>query len=125
MEIIIAPKAPAAIGPYSHAIKSGHTIYISGQVPFDPVTGNLVGATMTEQATQAMKNLASVLEAAGLTMSNLVKTTVYLVNWNDFASFNAVYSQFLGNHKPARACMEVSKIAKDALLEIEAIAEVS
>ncbi|MBF0530479.1 MAG: hypothetical protein HQK55_14660 [Deltaproteobacteria bacterium] len=122
MKIIIAL---AALGPYTHIEKGINLRHISGQVSSGPETGEQVGATMAEQATKTMENLNSVLEAAGLTMNNLVKTTVYLANWNDFASFNSIYSHFLGDHKPACACMEVSRIAKDALLEIEAVAEVS
>jgi 2-iminobutanoate/2-iminopropanoate deaminase len=124
MEIIFASNGPAPVGPYAHAVRSGNTVYISGQVPFDPASGELVGTNIAEQTRLAMQNLQSVLAAAGLSLNNLLKATVYLADFNDFAGFNTVYAEFLGNHKPARACVEVSKIAKGALLEIEAVAEV-
>ncbi len=123
MEFINDKQGPAPCGPYSHAVRSGGNLYVSGQVPFDPVTGELIGSNITEQATQTMKNLVSLLASAGLGTSNLVKVTVYLANWDDFADFNAVYSRFLGDHKPARACVEISRIAKNALLELDAVAE--
>lgn len=123
MEMISVPDGPAAVGPYSPAVKTGNTIYFSGQVPFDPETGEVVGANIAEQTRSAMNNLKIVLEAAGLGMDDLVCMTVYLANFDDFAEFNAAYAECLGEHKPARVCLEVSRIAKDALLEIGAIAE--
>lgn len=123
MKFINDTESPAPCGAYSHAVRSGNLLFISGQVPFDPVSGNVVGSTITEQTTQTMNNLVSILKSAGLGLESVVKTTVYLANWDDFSSFNAVYADFLGEHKPARASVEVRRIAKDALLEIEAIAE--
>lgn len=124
MEFIVNPKAPPALGPYSHAVRSGNTLYICGQVPFHPQTGDLVGANMAEQTKQTMQNLLDVLEAAGLSMKNVLKATVFVTEFNrDFAAFNTVYAEFMGGHKPARACVEVKYIAKGALLEIEAVAE--
>jgi len=123
MECINDKSGPAPCGPYSHAVRSGNLLYISGQVPFHPATGELVGTDIAGQTEQTMKNLASLLASAGIGMENVVKTTVYLSNWDDFAAFNTVYSTFMGEHKPARATVEVSRIAQNALLELEAIAE--
>ena len=123
MEFINDKNGPAPCGPYSHSVKSGNMLYVSGQVPFDPATGDLVGADIAAQTEQTMKNLAALLASAGLGMENVVKTTVYLANWDDFAGFNEVYSRFMGSHKPARATVEVSRIAKNSLLELDAIAE--
>ena len=125
MEFINDIQSPAPCGAYSHAVRSGNFLFISGQVPFDPATGNVVGSDISEQTTQTMKNLVSILNSSGLTLDNIVKTTVYLANWDDFSGFNTVYADYLGAHKPARASVEVRRIAKDALLEIEAIAEIS
>jgi 2-iminobutanoate/2-iminopropanoate deaminase len=123
MEFINDKNGPAPCGPYSHSVRSGNLLFVSGQVPFHPTTGELVGTNIAEQAEQTMKNLASLLASANLGMENVVKTTVYLANWDDFAGFNGVYSKFMGEHKPARATVEVSRIAKNALLELEAVAE--
>lgn len=125
MEFINDKSGPAPCGPYSHSVKSGSLLFISGQVPFEPATGDLVGTTIQEQTEQTMKNLQSLLTSAGLGMKNIVKTTVFLTNWDDFGQFNEVYAQFMDGHQPARATVEVSGIAKGALLEIEAIAEFS
>lgn len=125
MEFVNDNKGPAPCGPYSHAVKSGNMLYVSGQVPFDPVSGSLVGTTIEEQTDQTMKNLFSLLETAGLGLKNVVKTTVYLANWDDFAAFNNTYAMWLGDHKPARATVEVSRIAGGALLELDAIVEFS
>ncbi len=125
MEFINDKNSPAPCGPYSHAVRSGSMLYVSGQVPFDPLTGALIGADIETQTEQTMKNLASLLSSAGLGLENVVKTTVYLANWNDFANFNKVYARFMGTHKPARATVEVSKIAQGALLEMDAIVEFS
>ena len=122
MEFINSEEAPAAIGPYSHAVKCGQTYYISGQVPFDPKTGDVVGTDMATQAGQALKNLSAVLGAAGLTIGHIAKTTVFISDLNMFDELNRVYSDFMGAHKPARACVQVARLPKDVLLEIEAIA---
>lgn len=111
-------------GPYSHAVKSGNLLYISGQVPFD-AKGKLIGADIAAQTEQTMKNLASLLDSAGLSMAHVIKTTAYLVNWDDFAEFNTVYARFMGKHKPARATVQVSGLAPGCLIELEAIAECS
>lgn len=123
MEFINDTSGPVPCGPYSHAVRSGNMLYVSGQVPFDPASGALVGADIEAQTEQTLKNLTSLLTSAGLGMGNIVKTTVYLANWDDFAAFNKVYSRFMGDHKPARATVEVSRIAQNALIELEAVAE--
>ncbi len=109
-------------GPYSHAVKSGNMLYLSGQVPFD---GNdrLIGTDIVAQTEQTMKNLQSLLESAGLGMGNVVKTTVFLTNWADFPEFNKVYAKFMGDHKPARATVQVGGLTPGCLIEMEAIAE--
>ena len=122
MEFVNDKNGTPPHGPYSHGVKTGNLLYISGQVPFDN-KDNLVGADITAQTEQTMKNLQSLLSSAGLEMNNVVKTTVYLANWGDFAKFNKEYAKFMGDHKPARATVEVSGIAGGALIELEAIAE--
>ena len=123
MEFINDKQGPAPVGPYSHAVRCGKLLFTSGQVPFDPVSGALVGKDIREQTEQTMKNLQSLLSSAGLGVQNIVKTTVYLANWDDFASFNETYASFMEGHKPARATVEVSNIAQGALLEMDAIVE--
>ncbi|MBI9080076.1 MAG: deaminase [Pseudodesulfovibrio sp.] len=121
MEFIHASKACASVGPYSHAVKAGDTYYLSGQVPFHPVSGTVVGSNIAEQAAQTFANLSAVLDEAGLKITDIVKATVFLKNWDDFESFNEVYSQFVGDHRPARVCVEVSNIASGCLIEMDAI----
>lgn len=122
MEFIHAPKASAAVGPYSHCVKAGNTYYVCGQVPFHPISGEVVGTTIEEQATQTLANLNAVLDAANLSISDIAKTTVFLTNFGDFAKFNEVYANFMGEHRPARVCVEVSTIVKKGcLIEIDAI----
>ena len=114
-------KAPAAIGPYSQAIVCGNMLFTSGQIPIDPATGDIHGADITEQAEQVMKNLAAVLEEAGTTFENAVKTTCFLADMGDFAAFNEVYAKYFTG-KPARSCVAVKTLPKNVLVEIEAIA---
>ena len=121
MEKIHTTKAPAAIGPYTQAIKTGSMIYTSGQIPIDPATGNLVEGDIVAQSKQAIENLAAVLAAAGSDLSKVVKTTCFLKNLADFAAFNEVYGQYF-TEKPARSCVEVAALPKGALVEIEVIA---
>lgn len=121
MEFIHAPKACASVGPYSHAVKAGNTYYLSGQVPFHPVAGTVVGSNMAEQAAQTLANLNAVLDAAGLKITNIAKTTVFITNWDDFAEFNEVYANFMGDHRPARLCVETSNLASGCLIEMDAI----
>ena len=121
MEFIHAPKACASVGPYSHCVKAGSTYYLCGQVPFHPVTGEVVGNGMKEQAVQTLANMKAVLEAAGLAVTDIAKTTVFVTNMDDFAAFNEVYAAFMGEHSPARVCVEVSNIAHGCMLEMDAI----
>ena len=120
--IIATANAPAAIGPYSQAIDCGSFIVTSGQIPIDPATGNLVEGGITAQTRQSLTNVKAVLEAAGLTMDHVAKTTVFLQNMADFAAMNAVYAEFFteGNY-PARSAVEVGALPKGALVEIETI----
>ena len=118
---IATQTAPAAIGPYSQAIAVGNLLFTSGQIPLDPVSGAIVGETITEQATQVMKNLGEVLKAAGTCYEKAVKTTCFLANMEDFAAFNAVYAQYF-TEKPARSCVAVKTLPKNVLVEVEVIA---
>ena len=122
MEFINDKNGTPPHGPYSHAVKSGNMLYVSGQVPFDN-NDTLIGADIAAQTEQTMKNLASLLSSAGLGMDNVVKTTVYLANWNDFAEFNTVYARFMGTHKPARATVQAGGLVPGCLVEMEAVAE--
>lgn len=122
MEKIETTKAPAAIGPYSQAYKSGGFIFTSGQIPIDPATGNIDATTIEDQAEQAIKNLAAVLEAAGSSLEKVVKSTCFLKNMSDFDAFNKVYAKHFTNN-PARSCFEVAALPKGSLVEIEVIAE--
>jgi 2-iminobutanoate/2-iminopropanoate deaminase len=114
--------APQPIGPYSQAIDTGALVFVSGQIPLDPVSGTVTGDSIEEQATRALMNLNAVLAAAGLTPGSLVKTTVFLRSMSDFAAFNAVYGRLLDGAKPARSVVEVSALPKGVMVEIEAIA---
>ena len=120
--IIATTNAPAAIGPYSQAIDCGSFIVTSGQIPIDPATGNLVEGGITAQTRQSLTNVKAIVEAAGLTMDHVAKTTVFLQNMGDFATMNAVYAEFFteGNY-PARSAVEVGALPKGALVEIETI----
>ena len=113
--------APAAIGPYSQAIVCGGLVFTSGQIPLDPATGNVVGTDIREQAEQVMKNLAAVLEAAGSSLQNAVKTTCFLADMADFASFNQVYAAYFTSN-PARSCVAVKALPKGVLGEVEVVA---
>jgi 2-iminobutanoate/2-iminopropanoate deaminase len=122
---ISTPHAPAAIGPYSQAVRSGDFLYTSGQIPLDPVSGQIVSGGITEQTTQVFENLKAVLEAAESSMSNVIKTVVFLKDMNDFAQMNVVYGSYLapeGAVPPARSTVEVARLPKDVLVEIEVIA---
>lgn len=122
MEKIHTEAAPAAIGPYSQAMKVGNLVYTSGQIPVDPTTGNIEASDIAGQTEQVMKNLAAVLAAAGTTMEKTVKTLCFLRDMGDFAAFNAVYERYFTG-KPARSCVAVAALPKNALVEVEAIAE--
>ena len=121
MKKIFTEKAPAAVGPYSQAIEVNGMLYTSGQIPLDPATGTIVGDNVTAQAEQVMKNLKAVLEAAGTSTDNVVKTLCFLTNMGDFAAFNEVYGRYF-TEKPARSCVEVSALPKGALCEVEVVA---
>lgn len=119
---IHTPNAPAAIGPYSQAVQAGNTLYVSGQIPIDPTTGAFAGNDITAQTRQSLTNVRNILEAAGFTLADVVKTTVLLADIADFATMNAVYAEFFTSDCPARACFAVKDLPKGALVEIEAIA---
>lgn len=123
MKKIFADQAPKAIGPYSHAIQSGNLIFCSGQTPMNPTTMLIEGATVTEQTTLVLTNLETVLKSAGCDRSHVLKTSVFLKNFADFEKMNKAYESFFGDHKPARTTVEVSRLPKDALVEIECVAE--
>ena len=118
---VYTKNAPEAIGPYSQAIICGNMLYTSGQVPINPATGNVETEGITDQATQAMKNLAAVLEEAGTKFENVVKTTCFLADMGDFAAFNAVYAQYFTSN-PARSCVAVKTLPKNVLVEVEVVA---
>jgi len=123
-EVISTENAPGAIGPYSQAIKAGGMVFCSGQIPIDPATGQFVSDNIAEQTVQVFKNLEAVLKAAGTGLSNVVKTTVFLADMNDFTEMNEVYSQFFSENKPARATVQAARLPRDAKVEIECIATV-
>jgi len=121
-EIVSTDKAPGAIGPYSQAIKAGGMVFCSGQIPIDPTTGNFISDAVAEQTEQVLKNLGEVLKAAGSGLEEVVKTTVFLADMNDFAEMNEVYSRFFSQNKPARATVQAARLPRDARVEIECIA---
>jgi 2-iminobutanoate/2-iminopropanoate deaminase len=124
MNSISSPSAPKAIGPYSQAIVAGGFVFCSGQLGLDPVSGQFAAADTAAQVRQALQNLAAVLEAAGSGLRQVVKTTVFLADMNDFTAMNAEYEKVFGAHKPARSTVEVKRLPKDARVEIECIAVV-
>ena len=124
MKAISTQKAPAAIGPYSQAIQVGNLVYTSGQIPIDPATGNFVEGGIKEQTRQSLTNVQAILEEVGLTMGNVVKTTVFMADMNDFADMNTVYAEFFSEPYPARSAVAVKTLPKGALVEIEVVAEV-
>ena len=121
-EIISTTNAPAAIGPYSQGISAGGLTITSGQIPLNPATGTIVEGGIAEQTRQSLTNVQAVLAAGGLTMENVIKTTVFLKDMNDFAAMNEVYATFFTGNPPARSAVEVARLPKDVLVEIEAIA---
>ncbi len=122
--IISTPKAPAAIGPYSQAVLVNGMLFTSGVIPIDPETNTLVEGDVTVQARQAIGNLKNLIEASGSSMDKVVKTTVFIKDMNDFGKINDIYKDFFTSDFPARSCVEVARLPKDALIEIEAIATV-
>lgn len=123
-QAISTSSAPAAIGPYSQAIRAGDFLFVSGQIPIDPSTGGLVGGDVRVQARRVLENLGAVLAAAGASFGNVVKTTVYLVDMNDFPALNEEYGKFFGAPAPARATVQVGRLPKDVRVEIDAVAHI-
>ena len=121
-KIIHTEKAPAALGPYSQAIEVNGTLYVSGQIPFVPETMTLVSDCVKAQTKQSLENIKAILEAAGYTFKDVVRAGVFIKDMNDFAAVNEVYAEYLGDVKPARACVEVARLPKDVKVEIEVIA---
>ena len=121
-ETISTEKAPKALGPYSQALKSGNLVFCSGQIPINPATNAIEATTIEEQTRQVISNLANVLETAGASLKNVVKTTVFIKDMNDFAALNAVHAEMFGETKPARSCVEVARLPKYVKVEIECIA---
>lgn len=121
-DVISTPNAPGAIGPYSQAVKAGGFLYVSGQLPLDPATGAFPGADVTAQTRQSLTNLKAIVDAAGMSLTDVVKVNVFLKDMGDFADMNAVYGEFFTENFPARAAVEVARLPKDALVEIECVA---
>jgi 2-iminobutanoate/2-iminopropanoate deaminase len=120
--IIQTDQAPAAIGPYSQANRAGGFVFTAGQIPLDPATMQLVGETAAEQADQALRNAKAVIEAAGLTLANVVKVTVFIRDMEEFANINEVYTRYFAENPPARSVVEVSRLPKDVQVEVEMVA---
>ena len=120
--VIATTAAPGAIGPYSQAIEAGGFVFVSGQLPLDPATGAFVPGGVEEQAEQSLRNLKAVLAGAGCTMEDVVKTTVFLADINDFAAINTIYAEYFTGEAPARSCVQVAALPKGALFEVEAVA---
>ena len=121
-EIISTTGAPGAIGPYSQAVKAGGFLYVSGQLPLDPATGAFAGDDIASQTRQSLTNIKAIVDAAGMTLTDVVRVGVFLKDMNDFAAMNAVYGEFFTENCPARAAVEVARLPKDALVEIECVA---
>jgi 2-iminobutanoate/2-iminopropanoate deaminase len=121
-EIVATERAPRAIGPYSQAVRNGNFLFASGQIPIDPATGEFVAGGITEQTEQVMLNVSAILEAAGAGLEQVVKTTVFLADMDDFTAMNEVYGRFFGEDPPARATVQAARLPRDARVEIEAIA---
>ena len=121
-EAVAAPDAPQAIGPYSQAIKAGNLLFVSGQIPIDPATGELVEGGVAPQTEQVLRNITALLRAAGAGFDHVVRTTVFLADMSEFAAMNTVYGQFVVDPPPARATVQVARLPRDVRVEIEAIA---
>ncbi|RTL45457.1 MAG: RidA family protein [Candidatus Melainabacteria bacterium] len=124
MQVIDTKHAPKAIGPYSQALVHNGLVFVSGQIPFNPATGELVTGSITEQTNQVLSNIAAILKEAGTELNNVVKTTVYLKDMNDFDEMNKEYAQHFSNNKPARATVQVARLPKDVSIEIDAISAI-
>ncbi|MDX8337077.1 MULTISPECIES: RidA family protein [Cetobacterium] len=121
-KVINTAKAPAAIGPYSQAIEVNGTLYVSGQIPFVPETMTVISDDVKEQTRQSLENVKAILEEAGYSLNDVVKAGVFIKDMNDFAAINEVYAEYLGEVKPARACVEVARLPRDVKVEIEVVA---
>jgi len=124
-KIIVTTEAPAAVGPYSQAIRVGNLVFCSGQIPLDPKAGEIVGRDITAQARQVMENISAVLRAEGLTFENIIKTTIFLTNLGDFQTVNELYASYFKSDPPARSTVQVSALPKAANVEVEVIAAVN
>lgn len=124
MKVVSTDKAPAAVGPYSQAIVDDDVVYASGQIPMDPATGEMK-TDVSEAARQSLTNLKNLLEAAGSDLENVIKVTIFITDMDKFGELNEVYGEFFSEHRPARSCVEVTALPKDAVLEIEAIARIN
>jgi 2-iminobutanoate/2-iminopropanoate deaminase len=123
-QVIQSPHAPKAVGPYSHAVRSGTLLFTSGQIPLDPASGQIVGGSVDAQTRRVMENLAAVLTAAGTSFAHVLKTTIYLTDLADFAAVNAVYGSYFPSNPPARSTVQVAALPLGASIEIEAVATV-
>lgn len=121
-EVITSKAAPKAVGPYSQAIKAGDFLFLSGQLPLDPQTGNIIGDDIETQTRQSIENIRSILSSIGASLSDVIKTTVFLKDIGHFPQMNQIYQEYFNTDAPARSCCEVSRLPKDALIEIESIA---
>ena len=121
-EAVSSPNAPAAIGPYSQAIKAGNLLFLSGQIPLDPATGQLVSGGIEPQTRQVFANIGAILEAAGLSFANVMSATVYVTDMNDFGKVNEIYATYFSAPAPARATVQVARLPKDSLVEIQVVA---
>ena len=124
-EAVSAPDAPKAMGAYSPAIRAGNLLFVSGQIPIDPASGNLISGDITAQADQVMRNLTALLKAAGLGFQHVARTTVYLADMNEFAAMNEVYSRYIVDPPPARATVQVARLPRDVKIEVDCIAVIS
>jgi 2-iminobutanoate/2-iminopropanoate deaminase len=123
-QAISSSDAPKAIGPYSQAIRAGNLLFLSGQIPLDPATGNIVDGDITAQTERVLQNISAVLAAAGASFANVVRTTVFLADMNEFAAMNAVYGKFVVDPPPARSTVQVARLPRDVRVEIDVIATV-
>lgn len=124
-EIVQSDNVPAAVGPYSQAVKFGNLVFASGQIPLDPATGKLVEGDITVQAEQVLKNLTALLQASGTSIDKVIKTTCFLTNLDDFQTFNEIYARYFGEGQPARSTVQVGRLPAGAIVEIECIAELA
>jgi 2-iminobutanoate/2-iminopropanoate deaminase len=124
-QAVTTPDAPAAIGPYSQAVRAGALLFVSGQIAIDPATGSMEGGEVAAQTHRVLRNLAAILEAAGTSLDRVVRTTVYLADMDDFAAMNEVYAGYFASPAPARATIQAARLPRDARVEIDVIAEVS